>query len=267
MALDPLRFETPEAYSAFDFSPLMKLGQQLQQQRQQQAMLDALGRTYGNQQPGNLAPSTPSSSYGPLPSSLPANPSGTVWSGSLPPVGVTPDAVPSGSVLSAPLAPPARETAYTGNKQAVAQSVTGELRTQGFSEPAIAGILYNIGQESNFDPTLRHPDQPRYGGEAHYAHGLFQEGGDEWNTMAAHLQDRNWQDPVEQARFVAGRLKGDIGNQQYAEVLRALQAARTPEEAAKIFARGYLKPADRYLNSRMADISRGIPGVGFYTGE
>src|SRR6516165_10112912 len=264
MALNPLQFDIPKAYSAFDFSPLMKLGQQLQQRQQQQAMLDALGRTYGNQQPASPAPSTSSISYGPLPSSLPANPSGTVWSGSLPPVGVTPDAVPSGSVLSAPLAPPARETAYTGNKQAVAQSVTSELRAQGFSEPAIAGILYNIGQESNFDPTLRHPDQPRYGGEAHYAHGLFQEGGDEWNTMSAQLQGRNWQDPVEQARFVAGRLKGDIGNPQYAEVFRALQAARTPEEAAKVFARGYLKPADRYLSSRIADISRGIPGIGFY---
>jgi hypothetical protein len=156
---------------------------------------------------------------------------------------------------------------FDGDKQGVAKTVASELKAQGFSDNAIAGILYNIGQESSFDPTLRHPDQPRFGGEAHYAHGLFQEGGDEWNTMQANLQGRDWQDPVEQARFVAGRLKGDIGNAQYASVLRDLQNAKSKEDAARVFASGYLKPADQYLQSRYSDISRGIPGVGFYTGE
>jgi hypothetical protein len=112
MPLNPLQFATPEAYSSFDFSPLGRLGQQLQQRQQQQAMLDALGRIYDNQQPANSAPSTASPSYGSGPSFLPANPSGTVWSGSMPPVGVTPNAVPSGSVLSAPLAPVAKGTNF-----------------------------------------------------------------------------------------------------------------------------------------------------------
>jgi hypothetical protein len=44
--LDPLRFETPQAYSAFDFSPLMKLGQQLQQQQDQKNLADLAAR-YG----------------------------------------------------------------------------------------------------------------------------------------------------------------------------------------------------------------------------
>lgn len=161
---------------------------------------------------------------------------------------------------------------YEGDKQGVAKTVASELRAQGFSDNAIAGILYNVGQESGFDPTLRHPDQPRFGGEAHYAHGLFQEGGDEWNTWYQHMQGRGlgsdaWQDPVEQARYVAGRLKGDIGNPQYAQVLQALQDAKSPEDAARVFASGYLKPAARYLQSRYADIGRGVPAVGFYTGE
>jgi hypothetical protein len=220
MAVNPLAFDIPQAYSSFDFSPLARLGGLKQQD------LSTLAARYGAVDPTAVNPTVDQT-------------------------------------------PPSNRVQYTGDKQNVAQGVAQELRAQGFSEPAIAGILYNVGQESGFDPTLRHPDQPRFGGEAHYAHGLFQEGGDEWNTMAAHLQPRNanWQDPVEQARFVAGRLKGEIGNAQYGEVMRALQAAQTPEEAAKIFARGYLKPADRYLNARIADIGRGIPGVGFYTGE
>ena len=236
MPLNPLRFETPEAYSSFDFSPLAKLGQLLRGQQQPQL---------ANLSQGTADPLQP-------------NPAGTVASGPLP------SASPAGAqITSAPLPP----VTMPANQQGVAQGVVKELRDQGFSDNAIGGILYNIRRESNFDPTLRHPDQPRYGGEAHYAHGLFQEGGEEWNTMASHLQDRNWQDPTEQARFVAGRLKGDIGNKQYAEVYRALQAAKTPEDAAKIFARGYLKPAAGPLASRISDISYGIPGIGFYTGE
>jgi hypothetical protein len=178
---------------------------------------------------------------------------------------------PTDSTLPVSPYAPAPRAAYSGNSQDVAKTVAGELKAQGFSDNAIAGILYNINQESGFDPTLRHPDQPRFGGEAHYAHGLFQEGGDEYNQMAAHLGNRevpgNWYDPLEQTRFVAGRLKGQIGNAQYADTMKALQNAKTPEEAARIFASGYLKPADRYLSSRYSDISRGIPGIGFYTGQ
>src|SRR5215831_9697215 len=222
-------FPTSQAYSSFDFSPLARLGQSTQQRQ-----LSDLARYAA------------------------ANPTQDITSTSV--------ASPS----AAPIVPSAgrTEAPYSGNKQAVAQGVASELRAQGFSEPAIAGILYNVGQESSFDPTLRHPDQPAFGGEAHYAHGLFQEGGGEWNTFASDpARAAAWQDPTQQTRYIAGRLKGDIGDKSYANVYIALQNAKTPEEAAKIFARGYLKPADRYLASRFRDIDRGIPGVGFYTGE
>jgi hypothetical protein len=46
MAINPLKFETPEAYSSFDFTPLANLGKQMQQQ-QQQKMLANLGQQYG----------------------------------------------------------------------------------------------------------------------------------------------------------------------------------------------------------------------------
>jgi hypothetical protein len=160
-----------------------------------------------------------------------------------------------------------------GRVQAVARTVANRLRQEGLSENAIAGMLANIRDESNFIPSLRHADQPRYGGEAHFAHGLFQEGGAEWNTWAADMRSRGldpneaWKDPEEQARFVAGRLKGTIGNQQYAGLLRRMQAARSPGEAAAAFVRGYLKPAAAYQAARSAKYLSGVPGVEAYTGR
>jgi hypothetical protein len=163
---------------------------------------------------------------------------------------------------------------YAGGKgaQQVSQVVANEFRKQGFSENAIAGMLANVSDESKFDPNLRVADQPKFGGEAHFAHGLFQEGGAEWNTWAADMRSRGldpniaWRDPAEQARFVAGRLKGTIGNQQYAALRRQMQDAKTPGEAASAFVRGYLKPAARYQASRSAKYLGGVPDVEKYTG-
>jgi hypothetical protein len=227
MAIAPIPFPNPQAFSSVDFSPLARLGQ-LGQKAQQDQMLANLGTAPS----GGAAPVLDSAASAYTPSTVP-------------------------------------RSAYSN--QDVARTVTGELKAQGFSDNAIAGILYNVGKESAFDPTSRIPDQPRYSGEAHFAHGLFQEGGDEYNQMAAHLANRDtpgvWHDPLEQTRFVAGRLKGEIGNNQYADTMKALQNARTREEAARVFASGYLKPAANQLAARNYDISRGIPGIGFYTGQ
>lgn len=159
-------------------------------------------------------------------------------------------------------------------KQKVAQTTANELRKQGFSENAIAGMLANVKEESAFNPETRHADQPKFGGEAHFAHGLFQEGGAEWNTWAADMKARGldpntaWKDPGEQARFVAGRLKGTIGDKMYAKLYQQMQAAKTPQEAAALFAKGYLRPKAEYLQSRLAGFEqRGVPGVEAYTGK
>ena len=61
MALDPLNFQTPEAYSSFDFSPLAKLGQQLQQQRDQKNLADLAAR-YGYGSPNVAGQSQPAGS-------------------------------------------------------------------------------------------------------------------------------------------------------------------------------------------------------------
>jgi hypothetical protein len=134
------------------------------------------------------------------------------------------------------------------------------------SPTGTAGVLANIGEESSFDPTLRHPDQPHYGGEAHYAHGLYQEGGGEWNRYSAWLAKNHpgadWKDPQLQSRFAAVNLK-----QNYPQVWERMNRARSREEAASLYASGYLKPANRYLASRLRGFSRrGVPPVEAFTG-
>lgn len=162
-----------------------------------------------------------------------------------------------------------QQTYNEGNeKQRTAQIVANQLRSQGFSENEIAGMLANVTSESSMDPTLRHPDQPKFSGEAHYAHGLFQEGGDEWNNWVKSMQsrgldpDKAWKDPQEQARWIGQRLN----EPQYAKLREQMRNAKTKEEAAQLFVRGYLKPAQRYQDQRAAEYARGVPSVEHYTG-
>ena len=133
-------------------------------------------------------------------------------------------------------------TDIAGNKGGVASSVVAAWRAAGMSDAGIAGILGNVQQESNFNPRSRVPDQPRFGGEAHFAHGLYQEGGTEWNNYAAWLgkyhPGADWRDPALQSVFAAENLK-----KNYPGVWARLKNAGSPEEAARIYERGYEKPA------------------------
>jgi len=139
------------------------------------------------------------------------------------------------------------------DKTGVAKIVYEELMKGGLSPSGASGIMANIRDESGFDPTLRHPDQPRFGGEAHYAHGLYQEGGDEWNNYAKWLAGRDWADPRLQTQFLVERLRTG-----YPTVLDAMNKG-TNEQAAIAFLRGYLKPAERYQVERSTRYGRGVP--------
>jgi hypothetical protein len=147
-------------------------------------------------------------------------------------------------------------------KQAVVKDIADIFKQKGLSDSGIRGILANIDDESKFDPTLRQPDQPRWGGEAHYAHGLYQEGGGEWNNYAAWLSknhaDKDWRDHRLQTEFMAENLQN-----RYPHVWDAMQRG-TPEQAANAFLSGYLKPREDYRLSRSAKYSQGIPDVDYY---
>ena len=145
----------------------------------------------------------------------------------------------------------------------VRATMEAELSRGGLTPTAIAGVERNVRDESNFNPNLRHADQPRFSGEAHFAHGLYQEGGDEWNNYTRWI-DKNmpgadWRDPALQSRFLAERL----GSGQYADTAADMNTASRPGIAADAFLRGYLKPAAGYLNQRSAQYL-GEDGGGTY---
>ncbi len=149
----------------------------------------------------------------------------------------------------------------TGGSSDVMNAVHGAWSNQGASPHAIAGVMANISEESGFNPTLRHPDQPAYGGEAHYAHGLYQEGGAEWNNYSKWLQQNHpgadWRDGGMQSQFAAWRLRTG-----YPKTWQKMNNAESPAEAASIYAKEYLRPATKYLNSRVNKFtSRGVPGL------
>jgi hypothetical protein len=107
----------------------------------------------------------------------------------------------------------------------------------------------NVPDESGWNSSLRHPDQPKFGGEAHYAHGLLQEGGDEWNNyqswMKQNAPNGNWRDPALQGQFTAWNLKNN-----YPDLWDKMNNAKTPGEAAAQFVKGYLKPAQQFQVAR-----------------
>ncbi len=152
-----------------------------------------------------------------------------------------------------------QEPAPLVGRQAVAGSIRDELSAAGMSDNAIRGVMANVKDESGFDPTLRHPDQPNFGGEAHFAHGLYQEGGAEWNNYQKWIDENHagadWRDPKLQTQFLAKNLK-----ENYPTVWKTMNEG-TPEEAAQAFVSGYLKPAAQYESARRNQYSQGVPTV------
>jgi len=138
----------------------------------------------------------------------------------------------------------------------VVGSTVSAWKNQGMSPNGVAGILFNIKEESGFYPALRHPDQPNWSGEAHYAHGLYQEGGEEWNRYEGWLRKNHagadWRDPQLQSEFAAWNLKTN-----YPDTWARMNAAATPQDAAAIYAKEYLKPSEANLQSRLMKIYGG----------
>jgi murein DD-endopeptidase MepM/ murein hydrolase activator NlpD len=166
---------------------------------------------------------------------------------------------------------PGQDAAPAGSKREIARTVTSELRAAGYTDNAIAGILRNIDEESRFNPANSHFDQPApkfRGTDAANSHGLYQEGGDEWNNMKAWMAknhpDGHWTDPKLQTQWIAH----NIANQaQYANLNKTLRDPNTTkEQAASAFLKGYLRPAPDNLARRDAHYAKGIPGVEHYTG-
>lgn len=144
------------------------------------------------------------------------------------------------------------------NRVETAKVTAQQFRDAGLPESGVAGILGNVQQESNFNSRSRSPDQPRFSGEAHYAHGLYQEGGTEWNNYSAWLTKnypgRSWTDPRLQNEFLIQNLQ-----KNYPRVWSKLKDPNVSvEEKTLAFQSGYLKPAAWAANSsgRIANAKR-----------
>lgn len=166
---------------------------------------------------------------------------------------------------AAPGAEPGAEEVAPEKPVNHASTIVEGLRGAGASDNAIRGVLANVQDESGFEPGLRHPDQPKFTGEAHYAHGLFQIGGEEWNKYSAWLQkdhpDADWRDPKLQTQFMAENLKTN-----YPQVWKKMNEG-TPEEAAQVYVSGYLRPAKQYEEARLSKYGKGVLGINDYTND
>jgi len=200
-----------------------------------------------------LAPMAVAGTSGsPARAALPAGLSG------LDPTGLA--ARPSGAPLwpgeTAP--PPKPSSSYPG----MAGKVADQWREAGAKENAVKGVLYNVNAESGFRPELRHPDQPRFTGEAHYAHGMYQHGGNQWSGLDRYTQQngQDWRDPKAQTAYEIENLK-----RTNPDVWRKMNEAPTWQEAAKVYAR-WLAPKKEYLDQREANIDRSVDPLHGYTG-
>jgi hypothetical protein len=146
-----------------------------------------------------------------------------------------------------------RDGRFPKGYQQVAPIVAQSLNKAGLPSKAVQGIMYNIEKESGYDPTMRHADQPKWSGEAHYAHGLYQEGALNWNRYSKWLGGRDWRDPQLQTEFLAENMQ-----QNYPRLWHRLQNAQSAEEAASLFLQDYLQPARQYMAARLALIRQGM---------
>lgn len=124
------------------------------------------------------------------------------------------------------------------------------LTARGFSPIAVAGVLGNIERESGFDP---HATNEREG-----AIGLAQWRGDRALAMQRHVRDSDLPPAAAQLDFLS-REVDTIGG------LRArLNGAKTPEDAAYIFARDFERPKtielDRLTKARALYAQIADPG-------
>jgi hypothetical protein len=153
----------------------------------------------------------------------------------------------------------------SGSARDTAKIVADEWKRAGMSDEGIAGLMANIQDESRFNSASRHPDQPNFGGEAHFAHGLYQEGGSEWNHYDSWLKKNypgaDWKDARLQSRFAAENLKA-----RYPHAWQKMLSGNR-FEAAAAYVNEYLKPAPGFRQGRMNKyLHGGVAPLESYTG-
>jgi hypothetical protein len=146
-------------------------------------------------------------------------------------------------------------------RQQLQATVANTLAGMGASPNFIAGVFANIPDESSWNPTSSHYDQPGYSryNEAAYSHGLLQEGGPDWPAFQQFLNGRDWRNPQLQMEFMMHHFR-----QNYPQAFARMNAAQSPRIAAQIFVQQYLRPSYENMIRRSGKYSRGVPGMEAY---
>lgn len=158
--------------------------------------------------------------------------------------GTAPAAPATGPGASAPQAYPGTSLRHTA---------ANTLAASGMKPNAIAGIMANIGKETDWQTSG--PSSTGRAGEK----GLvqFSPTGEKPFYNRWRIRNGNAPDtPQNQMRFLAERLQTD-----YSGTLAKMNSASTPAEAAEIFAREYERPAAKHLNARVNEFRHGVPNV------
>ena len=125
------------------------------------------------------------------------------------------------------------ENLSLGNQQA---QVYQYLQSKGLTKEAIAGIMSNIQHESNFNPGIP--------GDNGTSFGLFQHHAERKNNLFSYLKSRGL--PL---NSVEGQI--DFAMKERPDILRKVNSARTPQEAADIWVREFEVPANADIQSKI----------------
>lgn len=128
------------------------------------------------------------------------------------------------------------------------------LKDRGFTDTAARGIMGNFYAESKLDPDAK---QKLDSGKTGKGRGLAQwEKGGRFDTDPLNLvdfaakQEKSWRDPEVQLDFMLAEMNN---SEAFGDVRTAINAAKSPADAAKIFLEGYEKanPDKAHLDRRV----------------
>jgi hypothetical protein len=116
------------------------------------------------------------------------------------------------------------------------RNVKAYLTQKGLSRNAIAGIMGNIEHESSFNPGI--------GGDQGTSFGLFQHHATRKNNLLSYLKKRNLP-----STNIEGQI--DFALSEYPQLVKKLNKATSPQQAADIWVREFERPANVDKQSKL----------------
>ena len=167
------------------------------------------------------------------------------------------DASPQGGPTPAPDVPlPMGDPRTVGGVRA---TIAATLARRGWNPNAIGGTDMNVASESGYNPNqLTLHDQAKYprfrGTEAEHAHGLYQEGGDNYNKYVAWMRENHPDAPLNDPRMQTEFLATNVSP----GTVDAMNNSGSPGQAGVQLMTDYLRPAKQYQAARAREYLSGV---------